>query len=258
MVGRVGFLTASEQTVVAAAAAFLAQPSLARSTRRSYDQTLTRLVRELGQRPAAVHAHRGGDHRRGHHRVGWAGAGDLEPPGGHRPLVPGVLPPALLADRRPHGGPRAPAGAGGPHQGDPLPELERLWRREDVSVREKALRLLYETAARASEALAINVEDLELENKRVRIRSKGGDTDWLHFQAGAARLLPRLIRRAHPLAIVPGRPAPGPGSGSGHGRSLSGDGPGAAELPARRGAVPGGLGRVDAAPSAPLGPHPFG
>jgi integrase len=41
----------------------------------------------------------------------------------------------------------------------PLPELERLWRREDVSVREKALwRLLYETAARASEALAINVE----------------------------------------------------------------------------------------------------
>jgi site-specific recombinase XerD len=51
----------------------------------------------------------------------------------------------------------------------PLPELERLWRREDVSVREKALwRLLDETAARASEALAINVEDLELENKRVR------------------------------------------------------------------------------------------
>ncbi|HEV2931215.1 MAG TPA: hypothetical protein VGW74_21240, partial [Propionibacteriaceae bacterium] len=49
------------------------------------------------------------------------------------------------------------------------------------------------TAARASGALAINVQDLELENKRVRIRSKGGDTDWLHFQAGAARLLPRLI-----------------------------------------------------------------
>jgi site-specific recombinase XerD len=53
-----------------------------------------------------------------------------------------------------------------------------LWRREDVAVREKALwRLLYETAARASEALAINIEDLEPENKRVRVRSKGGDTD---------------------------------------------------------------------------------
>jgi site-specific recombinase XerD len=53
----------------------------------------------------------------------------------------------------------------------PLPELERLWRREDVRVREKALwRLLYQTAARASEALSINVEDVDLDNKRVRVR----------------------------------------------------------------------------------------
>jgi predicted secreted protein len=48
MAGRVVPLTTSEQTLAAAAEAFLAQPSLARSTRRSYDQTLTRLVRELG------------------------------------------------------------------------------------------------------------------------------------------------------------------------------------------------------------------
>ena len=47
MVGRVVPLTTSEQTLGDAAAAFLSQPSLARSTRRSYDQTLTRLVREL-------------------------------------------------------------------------------------------------------------------------------------------------------------------------------------------------------------------
>jgi integrase len=40
-------------------------------------------------------------------------------------------------------------------------------------VREKALwRFLYETAARASEALAINVEDVDLDNKRVRVRCK--------------------------------------------------------------------------------------
>jgi integrase len=76
----------------------------------------------------------------------------------------------------------------------PLAALERLWRHEDVGVREKALwRLLYETAARASEALSINVEDLELDNKRVRVRSKGGDTDWLHFQTGSARLPPRPL-----------------------------------------------------------------
>jgi len=37
-----------------------------------------------------------------------------------------------------------------------LPALERLWRRDDLGVREKALwRFLYETAARAAEALSI-------------------------------------------------------------------------------------------------------
>jgi site-specific recombinase XerD len=51
MAGRVIPLPTSEQTLAAAAAAFIAQPSLARSTRRSYDQTLTRLLRELGGDP---------------------------------------------------------------------------------------------------------------------------------------------------------------------------------------------------------------
>src|SRR5215213_7477635 len=47
MVGRVVPLATSEQALSDAAAAFLAQPSLPRSPRRSYDQTLTRLIREL-------------------------------------------------------------------------------------------------------------------------------------------------------------------------------------------------------------------
>jgi integrase/recombinase XerD len=96
-------------------------------------------------------------------------------------------------------------------QAIPLPELEQLWRREDVAMREKALwRLLYETAARASEALSINVEDLDLGNKRARVRSKGGDTDWRHFQSGSARLLPRLIgrRTRGPLFLAERRPVP--------------------------------------------------
>ena len=46
MAGQVVPVTSSEQTLAVAAAAFVAQPSLARSTRRSYDQTLTRLVHE--------------------------------------------------------------------------------------------------------------------------------------------------------------------------------------------------------------------
>jgi integrase/recombinase XerD len=69
---------------------------------------------------------------------------------------------------------------------------------------------LYETAARAQEVLSINVEDLDLENKRVRVRSKGGDTEWLHLQSGSARLLSRLIagRASGPLFLADRRPAP--------------------------------------------------
>lgn len=80
-----------------------------------------------------------------------------------------------------------------------------------MAVREKALwRLLYETAARASEVLSVNVEDLDLNNKRVQVRSKGGDRDWLHFQTGSARLLPRLIggRMRGPLFLADRAPVP--------------------------------------------------
>jgi hypothetical protein len=44
----------------------------------------------------------------------------------------------------------------------------------------------------------------------VRVRSKGGDLDWLHFQTGSARLLPRLIggRTRGPLVGADRRPVP--------------------------------------------------
>jgi integrase/recombinase XerD len=52
-------------------------------------------------------------------------------------------------------------------------ELETVWRRDDLRLRDKTLwRLLYETAARASEAFNLNLEDLA--NKRARVISKGG------------------------------------------------------------------------------------
>lgn len=72
-----------------------------------------------------------------------------------------------------------------------LSSLERLFRRGDVRVREKCLwRLLYETAARAEEVLSCDIPDLDLENKRLRIRRKGGDVDWLHFQSGSRGCCP--------------------------------------------------------------------
>jgi len=110
---------------------------------------------------------------------------------------------------------RSPPPAGGRWRRLPgtgtSPSLERLFRREDVPVREKCLwRLLYETAARAQEVLSLNVEDLDLDNKRARTVSKGGDTEWLHFQSGSARLLPRVIagRQTGPLFLADRRPAP--------------------------------------------------
>ncbi|GAA3466960.1 hypothetical protein [Nonomuraea roseola] len=73
--------------------------------------------------------------------------------------------------------------------------IDRLLSRRDLPLREKTLyRLLYETAASAAEILSLNVEDLDLENRRAPLRSKGGDVEWVYWDAGTARLLPRLLR----------------------------------------------------------------
>jgi integrase len=72
-------------------------------------------------------------------------------------------------------------------------QVETLWRR-DVPLREKTLwRLLYETAARTGEILALDVADLDVANKRAKVRSKGGATEWVFWQTGTAQLLPRLL-----------------------------------------------------------------
>lgn len=73
--------------------------------------------------------------------------------------------------------------------------VQRLLSRRDIPLREKTLwRMLYETAARASEVLALNVEDLDLENRQAPIRSKGGAVQWVYWDTGTAHLLPRLLR----------------------------------------------------------------
>ena len=84
--------------------------------------------------------------------------------------------------------------------------------RRDVPLREKTLwRMLYETAARAGEVLALNIEDPGLDARRAPIRSKGGDTEWICRGSGTARLLPRLIRSRHagPAFLSERRPGPG-------------------------------------------------
>jgi integrase len=58
--------------------------------------------------------------------------------------------------------------------------------------------------------LALNIEDLDLPNKRARITQKGGDTIWIHWGTDTAHLLPRLIGgRTHgPLFLSSHRPGP--------------------------------------------------
>ncbi|MFI7444895.1 tyrosine-type recombinase/integrase [Nonomuraea indica] len=94
--------------------------------------------------------------------------------------------------------------------------IHRLLSRRDIPLREKTLwRMLYETAARAAEILALNVEDLDLEHRRAPVRSKGGAIEWVYWDSGTAHLLPRLLRlpdgspRMHgPLFLSERRPVP--------------------------------------------------
>ena len=63
-----------------------------------------------------------------------------------------------------------------------------------VPIREKAFwTMLYETAARSSEILALDVEDLDRRNRRAKVTRKGSAVDIIVWQTGTARLLPRLL-----------------------------------------------------------------
>jgi integrase len=94
-------------------------------------------------------------------------------------------------------------------------QVAAIWRL-DVPLRDKALwRMLYETAARAEEILGLDVPGLDLTGKRGRVISKGGTTDWVHWQTGTAQLLPRLLagRREGPVFLTARKPARAVASG---------------------------------------------
>ncbi|MEU4411306.1 tyrosine-type recombinase/integrase [Streptosporangium sp. NPDC023963] len=77
----------------------------------------------------------------------------------------------------------------------PRARLDKLFTDDRHRLRERVLwRMLYETAARAEELLFLNIEDLDLEFRRGRVRSKGGAIEYVHWATGIARLLPRLLR----------------------------------------------------------------
>jgi integrase len=84
-------------------------------------------------------------------------------------------------------------------------QVEQLLTREDISLRERTFwSMLYETAARADEVLALDIEDLDRPNCKARVRRKGGAVDIIVWQTRTARLLPRLTggRTSGPLFVT--------------------------------------------------------
>lgn len=83
-------------------------------------------------------------------------------------------------------------------------QVDALLARKDVPVRDRGLwRMLYDTAARTEEVLRLNVEDLDLEQRRAVTVRKGGAIDTIHWASGTARVLPYVVdgRATGPLFL---------------------------------------------------------
>ncbi|MGW7646893.1 hypothetical protein [Streptomyces bobili] len=85
-------------------------------------------------------------------------------------------------------------------------QLDEIWRLPNLPLREEALwRLLHESAAGVKAVLSLNIEDLDLDDRRART----GNT-WVNWRSGTDRLLPRLVadRIRGPLFLSDRRPGP--------------------------------------------------
>lgn len=80
----------------------------------------------------------------------------------------------------------------------PAAQLETLWRRDDLSLREKTFwRLAYDSAARANEVLSLDIPDLDPQAKTALIIGKGGTPRQINWYTHTAHLLARLCARRH-------------------------------------------------------------
>ena len=79
-------------------------------------------------------------------------------------------------------------------------DVERLLTREDIGIRERTLwRLLYESAARSAEALGRSTwKTSTWPTAAPGSAARAGPLDWITWQTGTARLLPRLLRERSP------------------------------------------------------------
>jgi integrase len=207
--GEVVPLPGGTVTLQDAVDAFLEYQDLARSTRRVYRASLASLAAELGPATAVgeLSSQRLAEWFRDRHRAAAPATWNRElatlraAVGWWRRCGWLVLDPTGDLQRRREQVDRTRALT--------RSQLERLFTRRDLALRERTLwRLLYETAARANELLALNVQDLDLANRRARVHSKGGAIEWVFWQTGSAQLLPRLLagRTGGPVFLAGRRP----------------------------------------------------
>ncbi len=188
-------------TLGVAARDFLARDDLDAQTIRSYGQTMRRLCLALGERLPLTSLTADAVARV--FETAWGGAAAATW-NRHRAAIRSFGAWAALddlasgLDRRAETRPRAaPIEAA---------RLAALCRRPDLRLRERTLwQLLHESAAAVRTVLSLNVEQLDLDDRRAHI----GAT-WVSWRAGTARLLPDLVAgRTHgPLFLADRRPAP--------------------------------------------------
>ncbi|MFB6561281.1 sigma factor [Streptomyces sp. NPDC056400] len=136
--------------------------------------------------------------------LGRGGGQDLEPAPLGRAVLRLLGPPGRSRGRAGAacGEDRPPGAGAGPAQLDAL-----CGRRPDLPLRERTLwRLLYESGAGVKAVLSLNVEDLDLADRR----APAGRT-WVSWRSGTARLLPGLLadRTRGPVFLSDRRPGPG-------------------------------------------------
>ncbi|MFB7545837.1 sigma-70 family RNA polymerase sigma factor [Streptomyces zaomyceticus] len=195
--------SASLPTLAQAARDFLGRDDLDPATLRSYGQTLRRLCLALGgQMPLAALT---ADAVAQVFATAWGGAA-ARTWNRHRAAVRSFGAWAALddlaaglerrAEARPGSRSRALAGA----------QLDALWSRGDLPLRERTLWcLLHESAAGVKAVLALDVEDLDLDDRRART-GRG----WVSWRSRTAVLLPRLLagRTRGPVFLSDRRPGP--------------------------------------------------
>jgi integrase/recombinase XerC/integrase/recombinase XerD len=137
--------------------------------------------------------------------MGYPCAGDVQPQPRRPPLGHRLLARPGLGDHRPTRRLRRRGRAPDRTKALSKAEIDELLTRDGLALRERTLwRMLYETAARAFEVLALDVDDLDLRNRCAKVRRKGSAIDTIIWQTGTARLLPRLLagRREGPVFLT--------------------------------------------------------